>query len=224
MYSLKEELSYNHMKTRKQPLFFTVVRIFLVLGIVNSALMVLLLAGITMFDTISSSFAESEIYLDVRNMNRDTTHVELTDSVAYAFEKSKTGELIVRMPWYTQLFVPFGFVNIPAFELSIPYWIFYSVVCFLLHRIISSTYLESPFSHKNIKRVLWIGYTLILYDVFTIARFFLLSIYVEELTNNQFRYDGLGPLIYFKVGILVIVIAMIYRRGVALQHEQELTI
>jgi hypothetical protein len=28
----------------------------------------------------------------------------------------------------------------------------------------------------------------------------------------------------FKVGILVIILAMIYRRGVALQREQELTV
>lgn len=94
----------------------------------------------------------------------------------------------------------------------------------MFYRIIASTEIESPFSDKNIKRIFWIGYILILYDVFVVIRYIILSIFVQDITDKTYRYDGLGPLVYFKIGILVIILAMIYRRGVVMQREQELTV
>lgn len=212
------------MKPTRQPLFFVIVKIVLLLNIVSGGFLLLMLFGGITIDSFSSSFEKSEIVLDVRRAVSDTTAIATGETPGYAFKQSKTGDLTVNMPWYTHFFVPFGFLNIPGFELSIPYLIFYSLLCFLFYRIVAATEIESPFSDKNIKRIFWIGYILILYDVFIILRSGILTYYVENITDKAFRYDGLGPLVYFKVGILVIILAMIYRRGVAMQREQELTV
>lgn len=212
------------MKPTHQPTIFHLVKAFLLLNIFSGVFMLTILLGAVLFDSFTHSFAKTEVVLDVRKSGPDTTRLNVTELSAYDFKQSNTGDLAMMMPWYSQLFVPFGFFNIPAFELSIPYWIFYSSLCFLFYRIINSTSIESPFSHKNIKRVFWVGYILIIYDTFTVIRFISLSIFVKNATNQTYFYDGLGPLIYFKIGILVIILAMIYRRGVAMQREQELTV
>lgn len=212
------------MKSKYQPGIFLLVKVVLLFNIASAGFLLVMLLGATLIDSVLSSFEKSEVVLDVRKSASDTTQLVIEDSFGYGFKQSKTGDLKVMMPWYTHLFVPFGFLNIPGFEVSIPYWIFYCSLCFLFYRIIASTEIESPFSNKNIKRIFWIGYILILYDVFVIVRFGILSNYVENLTNKIFVYDGLGPLVYFKVGILVIILAMIYRRGVSMQREQELTV
>lgn len=212
------------MKAVRQPLFFVLVKLVLLFNLGTGGFLLLILVGSIAYDSFSDSFERTEITLDVRERSIDTTRLIVNESSRYGFKQSKTGDLKVMMPWYTPLVVPFGFLHIPGFELSVPYIIFYCVLCFLFYRIIASIEIESPFSDKNIKRIFWIGYVLILYDVFVIIRSGILSYYVEQLTDKAFRYEGLGPLVYFKVGILVIVLAMIYRRGVSMQHEQELTV
>lgn len=212
------------MKTPRQPGIFLLVKVVLLLNIATSAFLLLILLGGTLYDSVSSSFAKTEVVLDVRTRSHESTTGRSDETSAYGFEQSNTGDLKVMMPWYTPIFVPFGFFNIPGFKLSVPYLVFYSVLCFLFYRIIDSIALESPFSDKNIKRIFLIGYILIAYDSMVVIRYVFLSWYVENITDNSFRYDGLGPLVYFKVGILVIILAMIYRRGVLMQREQELTI
>jgi hypothetical protein len=207
-----------------QPTLFILVKFFLVLNLACAGFMIILFTCGICSSAVSHSFKNSERILDVRKAEPYTTRQSLPDSVTYRFTTSKSGDLAVMMPWYSSLFIPLGFINIPVFEMSLPYWVFYFILCFLLYRIISSLSIESPFSERNTKRIFWIGYALIFYDVFAVIRFSILSAFVEKTTTQLFRYDGLGPLIYFKVGILIIILAMIYRRGVAMQREQELTI
>jgi hypothetical protein len=212
------------MKPTRQPLIFVIVKIVLLLNIISGGFLLLMLLGSITIDSFSSSFEKTEVILDVRKTFSDTTHLTINESSGYGFKQSKTGDLAVMMPWYTHLFVPFGFLTIAGFELSVPYLVFYCLLCFLFYRIVAATEIESPFSDKNIKRIFWIGYILILYDAFVVLRSAILSNYVENITDKIFRFDGLGPLVYFKIGILVIILAMIYRRGVSLQREQELTV
>jgi hypothetical protein len=212
------------MKHTRQPGIFLLVKVVLLLNIASGAFVLLILFGATLFDSFSSSFEKSEVTLDVRKSDIDTMRLTIDNSHEYGFMQSRTGDLKIMMPWYAPLFVPFGFWNVPGFELSVPYWLFYCSLCFLFYRILASTEIESPFSDKNIKRIFWIGYILILYDAFTVIRFIILSIFVQDVTDKTYHYDGLGPLVYFKVGILVIILAMIYRRGVSMQREQELTV
>lgn len=212
------------MKRVHQPGIFSVVKVVLMLNMICGGFLILVLLSAVLIDSFSSSFENMEVVLNVRKISSDTTQRVLDETSGYGFKQSKAGDLIVMMPWYTQLFVPFGVVNISDFDMSIPYWIFYGALSFLFYRIIAATEIESPFSDKNIKRIFWIGYILILYDAFMVLRFLVLSNYVDTISNRGFRYDGLEPLVYFKVGILVIILAMIYRRGVAIQREQELTI
>lgn len=211
-------------KSKNEPVLFIIVRIFLLLNMISSGFIVLLLIAMTFFDGFSSSFNKTEFVLDVRKNKMDTTEVVIDSSLGYGFKQSRTGDFAVMMPWYTPLFVPLGVFNLPGFEMSLPYWILYGVVCFLFYRIIASTSVSGPFMQKNIKRIFWIGYVLILYDVFSIVRSIILSVFVENLTQDAYRYDGMGPMIYYKVGILVIVTAMIYKKGVIMQQEQELTV
>lgn len=212
------------MKPSRQPVIFILVKIVLLFNLGTGAFLLLLLLGGVMVDSFSSSFEQAEVVLDVRKANGDTSQSVIDNAIAYRFKQAKAGDLTMMMPWYTSLVVPLGFLNIPGFELSVPYQIFYCALCFLFYRIIASIEIESPFSDKNTKRISWIGYSLILYDVFVVVRSVVLSYYVENITNKAFRYDGFGPLVYFKVGILVIILAMIYRRGVSMQREQELTV
>lgn len=212
------------MKTARQPGIFLLVKVVLLFNIGTGGFLLLILLGSILYDSASSSFARTEVVLDVRTRSLDSIQPDFAKFSGYEFKQSKAGDLKVLMPWYVSLFTPLGFLNIPGFELSVPYLIFYCVLCFLFYRIIDSTALESPFSDKNIKRIFWIGYILIAYDSIVVIRYVLLFWYVENITENSFKYEGLGPLVYFKVGILVIILAMIYRRGVLMQREQELTV
>lgn|GEM_PF-1492663 len=208
----------------RQPTLFILVKIVLLINMISAGFFTVLLAGSILFSAFSHSFQKSEVVLDVRKVEAYKTSEPLPDSLVYKFRPSKNGDLAVMMPWYSHLFLPLGFINIHGFEFSLSYWIFYGILCFLFYRIISSVSFESPFSNKNIRRIFWIGYTLILYDVFVLIRYVIISIFVEKTTGDVFRYDGLGPMVYYKVGILVIILAMIYRRGVVIQREQELTV
>lgn len=214
------------MTARREPTIFLLVRVALIINIACAIFFIVILMGGIMFDSISSSFSRSMVVLDVQKAvaGVDTARLVIPVSAAYEFQQSRTGDLAVMMPWYSHFFIPLGFVNIPGFEFSISYWVFYCVLCFLFYRIISSISIKTPFSDHNISRIFWIGYTLILYDLFVVIRYIILSLFVEEITHDAFRYDGLGPLLYFKIGILIIIIAMIYKKGVAMQREQELTI
>lgn len=214
------------MKARREPTIFLLVRVVLLINIACSIFFIVILMGGIMFDSFSSSFSRSMVVLDVRKVvvGVDTARFVIPTSAAYEFQQSKTGDLAVMMPWYSHFFIPLGFIDIPGFEFSISYWVFYCALCFLFYRIISSISIETPFSGTNISRIFWIGYTLILYDGFVVIRHIILSLFVGEITDDAFRYDGLGPLIYFKIGILVIIIALIYKKGVAMQREQELTV
>lgn len=118
------------MKHTSQPGIFLLVKIVLLMNIVSGAFLFVILSGATLFDSFSSSFEKTEVILDVRKSARDTAQLEIDSSLGYGFKQSRSGDLAVRMPWYTQFFVPFGFFNIPVFELSIPYWLFYCCLAF----------------------------------------------------------------------------------------------
>jgi hypothetical protein len=173
------------MKPTRQPLIFVIVKIVLLLNIVSGGFLLLMLFGGITIDSFSSSFEKSEIVLDVRRAVSDTTAIATGETPGYAFKQSKTGDLTVNMPWYTHFFVPFGFLNIAGFELSIPYLIFYSLLCFLFYRIVAATEIESPFSDRNIKRIFWIGYILILYDVFIIRYIISNNIMLRNVTSKS---------------------------------------
>lgn len=211
------------LKKRKEPGIFYVVRVLLMFNIATTIFLAVIITGAIIYDGVKAPDSTLEVVLDVRSHGIDTTQTHAAD-VPYHFKQSKKGDLSVQLPWLVQLALPLSFLNIGGFEFSPPYLIFHVIICFLLYRIVASLSMEGPFIDKNIQRIFWIGYSMIIYDVFMLIRNVWMGLYVERLTGNVYQYDNFTQLMFLKFGIVVIIIAMVYRRGVAIQREQELTI
>ncbi len=211
-------------KAKYEPGIIYLVRVVLMFNLVTTGLVTTVFTAALVYEGITAPKPDSEVVLDVRLRGVDTTSANITFETPYHFKQSKTGDLTVMLPWYTQLALPLGFLNIGGFEFSVPYMVFYFSICFLLYRVVASISMKGPFLDKNVKRIFWIGYAMIIYDAYVFIRSLCLGMYVEYLTNDAYRYDGFSQFPYVKFGIVVIIIAMVYRRGVTMQREQELTI
>lgn len=212
------------IKKRKEPGIFYLVRVLLMFNMATTIFVAVIITGAIIYDGVKAPDSTLEIVLDVRSRGIDTVLTTQVTDVSYHFKPSKKGDLSVQLPWPVQLALPLGIFNSLPFEFSTPYLIFHIIICFLLYRIVASLSMEGPFIDKNIKRIFWIGYSMIIYDVFTLIRNMWMGFYVERLTGNVYQYDNFTQLMYLKFGVVVIIIAMVYRRGVDIQREQELTI
>lgn len=122
-------------------------------------------------------------------------------------------------------------LNIIIFDTNYPMPFFSAlfslIIVWQLYLIFKRLEIDRPF-HKEIpKRIKYIGILLIISSLFTFLRIYYMDIVIRNLTDNVYRINykfHYGDISSIKIGVLVLVIAAIYKQGCRLQHEQDLTI
>lgn len=102
----------------------------------------------------------------------------------------------------------------------------------LLYHILTDMSLASPFTEKNARRIRWLGLLMIGIDLYQYVAFrYLLSIVpnfqAPSLRGNVWQYltlDPAGETGAWKFGLVLLVIAAVYKRGVIMAQEAELTV
>ncbi|UOQ53435.1 DUF2975 domain-containing protein [Hymenobacter cellulosivorans] len=102
----------------------------------------------------------------------------------------------------------------------------------LLYHILTDMSLASPFTEKNARRIRWLGLLMIGVDVYQYIAFrYMLSIVphfrAPGLKGTVLEYLTLDPAEEtgaWKFGLVLLVIAAVYQRGVVMAQEAELTV
>jgi len=142
------------------------------------------------------------------------------------------GEIVYKID--TPANAPINWIGI-CFSLVIMTLLFF--VIFLTHKIMQTTLKEGPFLIKNANRMRWIGYSLV---GLGLIRFFMgvwnLSIIEESLVSqyvnieNCYSATSMGELIgklllsEIPIGLFALFVAAIFKYGIELRKENELTI
>jgi hypothetical protein len=105
--------------------------------------------------------------------------------------------------------------------------IFYSLTLLQLFLIFKKLELSKPFHLDIAKRLNYIGFILIGFTAVVLLRVWYMDEVIKNLTLNHYRLDYqfyFAKINEFKLGILILIIAAVYKNGCILQNEQDLTI
>ncbi len=103
------------------------------------------------------------------------------------------------------------------------------IITWQLYRIFKEINLANPF-YESISKRLTVVYLIIFYGfIFSILRYAYFMYIIRDLTDNAYNLnakDYISTASYFSVGtwIIVYLFAYVYKKGVLLQKEQDLTI
>ena len=115
---------------------------------------------------------------------------------------------------------------------SLPMGLYSMLTGMLLYKILTDMSIESPFTEKNARRIRWLGLLMIGVDLYQYVAFrYMLSIVphfrAPGLQGNVLQYLTLDPAEEtgaWKFGLVLLVIAAVYQRGVVMAQEAELTV
>ena len=97
-------------------------------------------------------------------------------------------------------------------------------ILYTLKRIFEDTNLHNPFNKFLIKRLYVLASLFIIKDVFKLADFYI----VNQALGNYFESSNFKVIVDtgsdFATGLIVLIITVIFQRGVALQEENALTV
>jgi hypothetical protein len=125
-----------------------------------------------------------------------------------------------------------GMTNHSAHRASVPLMLYSMLTGLFIYRILHDLHLESPFTEVNARRIRWLGLLMIGIDVYQYLEFLYLRAIVPPLPmpgeqGIVTRYLVLDPGTEFggwKFGLVLLVVAAVYRRGVMMAREAELTV
>ncbi|TGE27226.1 DUF2975 domain-containing protein [Hymenobacter metallicola] len=115
---------------------------------------------------------------------------------------------------------------------SVAFALYSMLTGMLLYRILNEMQIESPFTEKNARRIRWLGLLMIGVDLYQYVAFrYMLSIVphfrAPGLRGTVLQYLTLDPAEEtgaWKFGLVLLVIAAVYQRGVIMAREAELTV
>ena len=211
-------------KQRVSPQWFLILKIILVMNGLSSLFITVLLTGSLIVEGVQGGFKDEEVRLPVVKIRDAASDSLLQEAETYTlFSRPLHAELRTELPYVSRFIVPlFDFGSV---ELSVINLFCFTLITYLLFRFIHDLSLDRPYHLANHKRLIVIGIVLIAWDFIRFNRdHLILNRLVHNLTEGQFQYDFPGA--YYKVGlgIMVIIGAMIYKRGISLQQESELVI
>lgn len=125
-----------------------------------------------------------------------------------------------------------GVTNHAGGRTSLPLLLYSMLTGMLLYEILTEMQIESPFTEKNARRIRWLGFLMIGIDVYQYVAFrYMLSIVphfrAPGLRGTVLEYLVLDPAEEtgaWKFGLVLLVVAAVYQRGVLMAKEAELTV
>ncbi|RYU78768.1 DUF2975 domain-containing protein [Hymenobacter persicinus] len=125
-----------------------------------------------------------------------------------------------------------GVMNKAGGRSSLPLVLYSMLTGLLLYRILRGLSLESPFTEENARRIRWLGLLTIGLDVYQYVAYFYLKATIPNinvpgklyLASQYVILDPAGKIGAWKFGLVLLVIAAVYQRGVEMAREAELTV
>ena len=177
-------------------------------------------------------------------LRTDNNEYKNGEKTIYFLNQQRRGFLRID---YTDFSNAFRVKNILWFVMEISGMILWLLITYLIMRILKSLKTESFFNQQNIKRVSWIGLAFIIIPFIQLLRdqlFYVVASNHLEIPGatlySNFNWTNLSPLSLFHsnalmsngqalfptiiLGLIVLLIAQIFKRGWDLQREKELTI
>ncbi|TGE21822.1 DUF2975 domain-containing protein [Hymenobacter aquaticus] len=125
-----------------------------------------------------------------------------------------------------------GVLNSAGGRSSLPLIVYSMLTGMLLYRILNEMQIESPFTEKNARRIRWLALLMVGVDLYQyLARITLAALLPpvpvpgHSGTAAQYMVLDVGPETgAWKFGLVLLVIAAVYQRGVVMAEEAELTV
>ena len=102
--------------------------------------------------------------------------------------------------------------------------IFTLLVIWQAFKIFEALKLDNPFMFEIAARIKKLGMLVIISWLFTFAKHFYIVYTIHQLTNWQYRFHSSQSGYSLGLGVIIMIIAEIYRRGCEFQEERELTV
>ncbi len=203
---------------KKNSFIFTAVEAFITVSYYGS------LVGLVLFIVmlvLSRDWEPAIIGIPV-NWSDTTVYTE----VKQVLESGKPYHLVEKGDGQLYLTVP-AVINMFFFDSKIPVSIlFYLGILRLVQKIFRSISLNTPFHPSNPKRLAGIGWLIIALYVYNYLERHLLDWYIDS--HFIFSVGNLEPVVQQEgnilYGVLLLVIGQVYKRGVELAQETELTV
>jgi len=201
----------NTLKLRKHPGglrgFITTFRILfflaLVLGAVNVVASFMMTCKSERFVSVTSRKEVSE--QTVKNGEL----IKIKNSAVYRFKPQKVAHWLLFDPKISQ--------NIfsSLFTLAIVWYAF---------KIFEALKLDNPFVPKVAGYMTTLGWVIIMAAIFNILRNGYLHFAVKELTEKGYKFSGSDSGYSLGLGIIILIIAQVFKKGCELQEDKDLTI
>lgn len=172
--------------------------------------------GLTLFNTTGLVFTSNDMFAAVKLKKSETITInkgELkANSGVFAFKSKNVVDRLI----FKHVYGYHDFVQS----------LFTFITCFVLLITVNGVDLSNPFNFIIAKRICLIGILYILYGLISIGAGFYVTTRIEAITNQltgnytNFRDD----LSNIKVGVFILIFALIYRIGITFQEENRLTI
>jgi hypothetical protein len=224
------------------PLFLSIVRALAQVQFLASALGLAFYAYVAVVQPKSWGADTASVTLEVGSARHGQLSAAGYDSLeaspaAYPHQlvpKSEKLALVYRERDYGKLLGLnlLGITNKAMGRTSVPLLLYSMLTALTLYRILHDTRLESPFTEVNARRIRWLGVLMIGIDVYQYLAYAYLRAIVPALplpghAQPTTQYLVLDPATAggsWKFGLVLLVVAAVYQRGVELAREAELTV
>jgi hypothetical protein len=224
------------------PLLFRVLRLLAKLQFWFSALALAFMLMVNLMAAVSDD-SRVHIWLDQVEYNRSLSPMkqqELRQSPAGTVHHTVLIEqrkmLVYREPSLAKRLslALLGTMNASLKRTSTPLIFLSMLTGLLLYRILRDLSLDTPFTETNARRIHWIALLMIGIDVYEFVATILLQYLVPNFPLGDGSQDGVRRFVVldpttssfgsWKFGLVLLVIAAVYKRGVEMAREAELTI
>jgi hypothetical protein len=224
------------------PLFLSIVRALAQLQFLASALGLAFYVYAAVVQPNALGADTAAVTLEVEHPRQGQLRASAYDSLAASraayphrlVPQSEKLRLVYRERSYGKLLALnlLGLTNKAQGRSSVPLTLYSMLTALTLYRILHDTRLESPFTEVNARRIRWLGVLMIGIDLYQYLAYAYLRAIVPPLPlpglgQPVTQYLVLDPATTggsWKFGLVLLVVAAVYQRGVVMAQEAELTV
>jgi hypothetical protein len=210
------------MKTTK-PLLVGIIQYFSLVNFFSSCMLVVFLAGWGLYDFVRDPHRPVQLTFSVRQSAKK----EVSDTVEVHAKYAIIAEgrnLQLRAQTNPRYVFLLPVINIRMMTLSLPVALLFAGFSWILFRAMQQLDISQPFTKRNAQRVITLAWLLIAIDTVKIIQLAISAHIVATTSTETYQYLPFFSGDYLKIGFALLVVGWIFKSGIALQQEQELTV
>lgn len=212
---------------RNKPVIVLIAQIFLGLNILSIGFLFIAMSFSIFQNGFEQGFQQEKISIPVKMLGENshqTQQIIEIENKQIIVTPFNIGETEIELPFYFCLLTPPSYFTF--FDLSCLNLLFMLAFTFTLFQIFRSISYSEPFAIKTLKQINIISIILIVWGIILLIRNAYLDYYLRDFSNNTFGFYTLftTPSSLIQTGIVVFIIANVYKRGIAFQQDSTLTV